>query len=292
MAPPRHRRPGFSRKAQLELFAGYVAAVTGLLVGIGLIVASHFDPQGFSTLRGVATDLAAPLTNGGRAVVRAIGNAGGEIAAYWNAGTQNAELRRELALSRAKLTEARILRFENRRLKRLAHLVEATPDKVVVTQVVGSSASSARRLVTLAAGASSGVRRGQPVRSAEGLIGRVIETGQISSRVLLLTDASSTVPARLVRNGLPVLATGHGDGRIDLRVLTAGVAPFRRGDLIATSGTGGVYPPNIPIAVVTEVHRETAIGWPLADPARLDYAVVLKIFEPDLPPPPPAVTGP
>lgn len=274
------------------MFAGYVAAVGGLLVGIGLIAIARFDPQGFATLRGAATDLASPATNASRALVRGIGDATDEITAYWNAGAQNAELRHELAVSRAKLAEARVLRFENARLKKLARLVEATSDPVVVTQIVGSTASSARRLVTLAAGASSGVRPGQPVRSTEGLVGRVIETGQVSARVLLLTDASSTVPALLVRSGLPVLATGHGDGRIDLRVLAAGVAPFRRGDLIATSGTGGVYPPGIPIAVVTEVHRDTAVGMPLADPARLDHAVVMKIFEPDLPAPPPAPRGP
>ncbi|HWL47271.1 MAG TPA: rod shape-determining protein MreC [Sphingomonadaceae bacterium] len=276
----------------MGLFAGYVAAVAGLLVGVILIALARFHPPAFSALRGAATDLVSPVTNGGRAVVVAVTDSADEVAAYWNAGAQNATLRRELAASRARLVEARVLHYENARLKALAGLVAATPERVAVAQVVGSTASSARRLVTLSVGAASGVRRGQPVRSTEGLVGRVIETGRISARVLLVTDASSTVPALLVRTGLPVLATGHGDGRIDLRALAAGAAPFRRGDLIATSGTGGVYPPGIPIAVVTEAHRETAVGMPLADPARLDYAVVLRIFEPDLPSPAPAPRGP
>jgi rod shape-determining protein MreC len=271
----------------MGLFAGYVAAVVGLVIGVGLILLARFDPQAFAALRGTATDIVSPFTNAGHAMVRVGGAAADEIAAYWKAGSQNAALRRELAASRARLTEARVLRLENARLKKLAGLVEATPQRVAVTQVVGSTASSARRLVTLAAGSTSGVRVGQPVRSAEGLIGRVVETGRISARVLLVTDTRSTIPALLVRGGLPVIATGHGDGRIDLRVLAAGAAPFRRGDLIVTSGTGGVYPPGIPVAVVTEAQRETAVGRPLADPARLDHAVVLSVFEPDLPALPP-----
>lgn len=285
MAPPRLRRPGFSRRAQYGLFAGYVVAVAGLLVALGLILIAHFDPRGFAGLRSAAIDLTSPLTAATRSGVRGIEETAGEIGAYWEAASQNVALRQELAHDRARLVEARILALENRRLKRVTRLVENAPGVIAVTRVIGSTASSARRLATLSAGASSGIRPGQPVRAPEGLIGRVIETGRISSRVLLLTDAGSTVPAMLVRTGVPVLATGHGDGRIDLRALVAGQAPFRRGDVVATSGTGGVYPPGIPLAVVTVSNRDSAIGWPLADPARLDFAIVLQSFEPDLPPP-------
>jgi len=292
MAPPRHRRPGFSRKARLGLFAGYVVAVAGLLVGLGLILIARFDQRGFTALHGVATDLTSPIGELGRATVRGVRGISEEISAYWNAGAQNAELRREMARSRARLVEARLLTQENARLKRLVKLVEATPETVVATRVVGSSASSARRMVTLTAGSLAGVRPGQPVRALEGLIGRVVETGRISSHVLLLTDAGSTVPGLLVRNGAPVLATGHGDGRIDLRALVAGQAPFRRGDVVATSGTGGVYPAGIPVAVITDVNRDSATGWPLADPARIDFALVMRAYEPDIPPPPPAPRGP
>lgn len=287
MAPPRLRRPGFSRRAQYSLFAGYVVAVAGIVVALGLILVAHFDPRGFAGLRATAIDITSPVTGAARAGVRGTQAIAAEIGAYWDAANQNAALRREVERDRVKLVEARVLAFENARLRRLAKVVEQAPETVAVTRVIGSTASSARRLATLSAGASSGIRPGQPVRAAQGLVGRVIETGQISSRVLLLTDAGSTVPGRLARTGVPVLATGRGDGRIDLRALVAGQAPFRRGDVVVTSGTGGVYPPDIPLAVVTHPNRDVAIGWPLADPARLDFAIVLRSFEPDLPPPAP-----
>lgn len=286
MAPPRLRRPGFSRRAQYGLFAAYVIAVVGIVVALLLLIAARFDPQGFAVLRSVATDLTSPATAAGRSAIDGIGSVGDNIAAYWRAGSQNAELRRELETSRAKLVEARAIDFENRRLKRLLSIVGPDNSPIATVRIVGSTASSSHRLVTLSAGATSGVRVGQPVRSAEGLIGRVVENGQISSRVLLITDASSTVPVQIIRSGVAALATGRGDGGIDLRSLIAGQTPFRRGDVVMTTGAGGVYPAGIPVAVVTKVTRDAAEATPLADPAKLDFAVVLKPFQPDLPPPP------
>ena len=106
------------------------------------------------------------------------------------------------------------------------------------------------------------------MRSADGLIGRVIETGRWASRVLLVTDGASNVPVRLVRDGTPAIATGHGDGTIDLKTLEVGRNPFRRGDVLVTSGVGGVYPPDIPVAVVVRVEGDRTVAKPLADPGR------------------------
>ena len=116
-------------------------------------------------------------------------------------------------------------------------------------------------------------------RSPEGLVGRVFETGIFASRVLLLTDGETAVPIRITRNGIAGLATGLGDGTMEIRSLMAGGRPFRRGDLAVTSGTGGVYAPNIPVAVVTATRNDRAIARPLADPARADFAMVYPIFQ-------------
>lgn len=286
MAPPPNRRPGFSRRAQFGLFAGYVVAVFGLLAGIGLILSARLDPAGFSLLRGVAIDATAPFSAGGRAVVRGLRDAGASVSAYLDAARQNRALQAEVAATRTKLVEARALDFENRRLKRLLNLVDDAPATVAVARIVSSTATSPRRLAIVHAGSGDGVRNGQPVRAPEGLVGTVVATGRVAAQVLLLTDSGSTVPVRLARSGVPALATGKGDGRIELRALIAGATPFRRGDIALSSGTGGVYPPDVPVAVVTAVTGDIATAWPLADPARLDYATVMRVFQPDVPIPP------
>jgi rod shape-determining protein MreC len=280
MAPPSTRRPGFSRRAQYGLFLGYVLAVAGILFAVMLILVWAVDPTGFNALKGAALDVTRPISTAGRSVVTWIGGIGESAGNYFRAGAQNEELKRRLKASRRELIQARATKLENQRLKALLKLSRDVEDEVAVTRIVGSSFDSVRRLATLAAGASSGVRPGQPVRSAEGLIGRVLETGRWASRVLLVSDGASNVPVRLVRDGTPAIAVGHGDGTIDLKTLEVGRNPFRRGDILVTSGVGGVYPPNIPVAVVVGVQGDRTVAKPLADPSAVDYAMVLNVYQP------------
>ncbi|HYI47691.1 MAG TPA: rod shape-determining protein MreC [Allosphingosinicella sp.] len=301
MAPPKNRRLGFSRRAHFGLFIGYVIAVGGALIAVLLLIVSIADPRGFSALRGAALDVTAPIGSAGRSVVGFFSGIGDGISNYFRAGSQNAELRGELEAARRELIRRQALEHENRRLLATLGLARATGDEVTVARIVGSTHDSPRRLATLSAGSAAGVAPGQPVRSADGLIGRVLETGRWASRVMLVTDGASNVPVRLVRDGTPALAVGRGDGTIELRTLEVGQNPFRRGDVLVTSGVGGLFPPNIPVALVTASEGDTAIARPIADPARMDFAIVQRIFQPAAagplelaPPQPPAppVPGP
>lgn len=283
------RRPGFSRRAQYGLFFGYVVAVAGVLVGIALVLLARLDPPGYALVRGAALDIGAPVTAAGRAGVRGVEGAIDGIGDYFFAASQNATLRQELAVARRKLAAARVVAFENRRLRGLLHVVDGAQPPVTAARITGSTLASGRRYATLTAGRVHGVRPGQPVRSADGLVGRVADAGAFTARVMLLTDASSVVPVRILRGNIAALAAGRGDGTIEIRPLGAGNNPFRRGDLAVTSGAGGVYPANVPVAVVARIERDVAIGWPLADPARLDFAIVDRVI-PTVAPPPPVVT--
>ncbi|HYJ83072.1 MAG TPA: rod shape-determining protein MreC [Allosphingosinicella sp.] len=280
MAPPSTRRAGFSRRAQMGLFLSYVLAVGGTLFAGLLLVIAIVDPTGFNALKGAALDVTSPVSSAGRSVVRFFEGLGGSVGDYVQAGSQNAELKKRLQESRRALIKARATELENKRLKALLRLTGETDDPVAVTRIVGSSFASVRRLATLSAGASSGVVPGQPVRSADGLVGRVIEAGRWASRVLLVADSASNVPVRLVRDGTAAIATGHGDGTIDLKTLEVGQNPFRRGDILVTSGVGGVYPPDIPVAVVVTVAGDRTVAKPLADPSNVEYAMVLPVYQP------------
>jgi rod shape-determining protein MreC len=280
MAPPKNRRPGFSRRAQFGLFLGYVIAIGGALIALLLLAIAIVDPRGFSALRGASADATAPVAGAGRSVVGFVSGIGEGISNYFRAGSQNARLNRELAETRRELIRREALDYENRRLLAILGLARATGDEVTVARIVGSSYDSPRRLATLSAGSAAGVQPGQPVRSPDGLIGRVLETGRWASRVMLVTDGASNVPVRLVRDGTPALAVGRGDGTIELRTLEVGQNPFRRGDILVTSGVGGLYPPNVPVALVTASEGDTAIARPVADPARMDFAIVQRIYQP------------
>lgn len=280
MAPPSTRRPGFSRRAQYGLFIGYVAAVGGVLFAGLLLFVAVVDPRGFNALKGAALDVTAPVSAGGRSIVRFFDDMGASISDYFQAASQNAELKRRLAASRRALIQAQATEYENKRLKSLLKLSDDVPEQVAMARIVGSTFDSSRRLATLAAGSASGIRPGQPVRAPEGLIGRVLEAGRYASRILLITDGTNNVPVLLVRDGTPAIATGRGDGTIDLKTLEVGTNPFRRGDILVTSGIGGIYPPGVPVARVVSVTRDSTLARPIADPARIDFAIVEAIYQP------------
>ena len=274
-------RPGWSRRAQYGLFFSFLAVIAGIVVGLILLVLSLVAPKSYETVRGAALDVTAPITGALSEVTATVEGLFTGAGDYWNAANQNAELKRERRALMQRMVEARAIVQENKQLKAALQLRERTRDAVAAGRIVGSSFNSPRRFAIFSAGTSDGVRVGMPVRSPDGLVGRVVDAGSIASRILLVSDRSNIVPARLLRGGIPVISQGRGDGTVDVRPLEVGRNPFRRGDIIVTSGTGGLYPPLVPIARVVKLDDDGAIAIPLADPANTSFAIVEPAFEPD-----------
>lgn len=279
MAPPPHRRPGFSRKAQYSLFATYVIAIAGTIFAALLLVISVADPTGFAAIRAAGTEITAPVARFFNSIRRTSNDVGGNISVYFDAASKNAALSREAKISRPKLVEAKALRVENARLRGLLRLQRETLEHVAVGRLISSTASSSRRVATLSIGSNFGVTQAQPVRGPSGLIGRVIEVGPTTARILLITDAENLVPVMRASDGLPAFATGLANGMVTVKPINLGESPFKVGDIIVTSGNGGLYPPNIPFAKVIKKTSEGALARPLADPANTPYAMVLKSYE-------------
>lgn len=282
MAAPPNRRPGYNRKAQYGLFASYVIAVAGALLGLLLVIISIADPTGFAVIRNTTAEFTRPVSATLRSLVSGIGSADEHILAYIRAGSQNAALRRQVEANRTRLIEAAAIEQENRQLKKLLQMVETEGDQVAAARMITSNASSARRLARLSAGRRQGVVPGQPVRAPDGLVGRVYEAGPNTANVLLLTDPENIVPIRRARDNVAGISTGLGDGSLEIRPLSMGRNPFKPGDVMVTSGTGGLYRPNIPVAIVLRVDGDAAIAVPLANPARADTVIVQHIFQPSM----------
>jgi rod shape-determining protein MreC len=288
MAPPANRRSGYSRRAQYSIFFSYSAGVAGMLLGVVLLIVSFVEPSLFSGLRAVAADVAAPagrVTATGRAASKDIFST---ISGYFQAGSRHAKLERELAEAKVRLVEARATQIENRRLKALLGLSRQVPRPIVTTTLTSSTAASTRRYATLGAGENRGVKTGMPVRSGLGLLGRVVSVGEVSARVLLVTDTESLVPVRRASDGVPAFAQGAGDGTIRIKLINLGLNPLKKGDVFVTSGSGGLYRPNTPVAIAARLTRDGAIAQVLANPSDADYVIVDDTFAP----PPPEVAAP
>jgi len=273
-------RPGWSRRAQYGLFFSFLALIAGLLFGLVLLALSLLAPARFEQIRGAALDVTGPIASSLHEVTSTVEGLGTGAGDYWDAVGQNGKLKRERAVMLRRMVEARAIFQENQQLKAVLQLRQHDVKTIAVGRIVGSSFNSPRRFAILSAGTRDGVQVGMPVRSPDGLVGRVIDAGAISSRVLLVSDRANIVPARLLRGGMPVIAQGRGDGAIDVRPLEVGRNPFKRGDIIITSGTGGLYPPLVPIARIVKLQDDGAVAVPLADPANISFAVVEPPYEP------------
>ncbi|AKM10084.1 rod shape-determining protein MreC [Croceicoccus naphthovorans] len=285
MAPP-HERPGlsrkggFSRKAQFGLFSSYVAAISGAAIGFVLLVVSLIHPTAFAFARAAANDVAAPagrISATGRSSSKSIIDV---ISGYIAAGSKNARMEEELKIARSKLAEAEAVASENRRLKALLAVRETDGQAVTAARLIGSSSTSTRRFALLGAGKRDGVLVGQPVRSATGLVGRVLEVGNRTARVLLITDGESVVPVRRVKGDIAGFAQGQADGTLIIRLIDLGINPLKKGDVFVTSGSGGLYRPNVPVAVVRSVTRDGAVARIVSDPAASEFVLVEPIWQP------------
>ena len=292
MAPPVNRRSGNSRKAQYTRFYAYVAAALGALVGGYFLTGSLHSHSAFGWARVAAADVTAPIAHVTTAARAGADDGFDTLAGFATWGSENARLKREVALARVKLTQAAATADENRRLKDLLHLAAQDPHAVATAWMIASTDTSSRRYATISAGSNQGVRPGMAVRTPQGLVGRVLEVGHIAARVLLITDTESVVPVRRASDGIPAFASGMGDGTVQIRLLTLGINPLKPGDAFVASGSGGLYWPGTPIAVVTSLTRDGAIAHMLSEPGASEVVEVQPLWSPMDDPSLPAPQGP
>lgn len=288
MAPSRDRRPGYSRRAQYGLFITYVLAIAGAVVGAALLALSTLNPGAFAVLRAAVAEATAPISALLAGGTRAAATVPAAIGTWIDVHGENARLRADLARARPDAIAGRVALRENARLRRLLAVRDLPTAPVATARIVSSSASSTRRYGLLYAGLWQGVREGQPVRGPEGLIGRVLEAGPNTARILLVTDAESVVPVRRLSDGRAALAAGRGDGLVDIRTIDTADGRFRPGDVFVTSGTGGIFAPGVPVAMVLRAGTDSAPARPFARPDAMDLATVSPAFVPPAEPMRPA----
>jgi len=165
--------------------------------------------------------------------------------------TENAQLRADVV----GLAEARA---ENERLRRLIHYEEGNPGPKVVARVLGINPDPNRLTLRIDRGEGDGVRRGQAVVTADGVVGQVLRATASAADVLVAFDPNCRLGGRVQRTRARVGVSGAGeDQALKLEYLLRS-EDLEEGDLVVTSGTDGVYPPGLVVGRVTGVQRQTS----------------------------------
>jgi len=169
---------------------------------------------------------------------------------------ENERLSRENLVLQGRSQQMAALQAENVRLRALLNSTTMLRNDVLVAELIGVSPDPVRHQLVLNKGELDGVFVGQPLIDADGLMGQIVEVSSRTSRALLITDATHSIPVQVNRNGVRAIAEGTGSlGALEIRHVSA-TTDIQVGDLLETSGLGERFPEGYPVAVVTEIERD------------------------------------
>jgi rod shape-determining protein MreC len=159
---------------------------------------------------------------------------------------------------------------ENAALIGLRNSLPPVAQRWLPADIVNIQLDSLRQRVLIDRGSVNGVTAGQAVLDDQGVVGQTMHVGPWSAQVILITDPEHALPVQIERTGLRTIAVGAGDSTSLALPYLAANADVRAGDVLVTSGLGGVFPPGYPVARVTEVHKDTV--QPLAHVRAVPFA--------------------
>lgn len=260
--------------APLRAMAQRFAFLFLLVAAGGVLLVGKADPKIFDRTRMVVTDAIAPVLD---ALSRPIATGAAivdEVQYLSNLQEQNVSLRAENARLIQWHTVARNLSAENERLRGLLRFVPDQSSQFISARVIADSGGTFVRSMLVNAGQRDGVREGLPVVVGEGLIGRVVDTGDQASRILLIDDLNSRIPVVVGPDRERAVLAGDNSRRPKLMYLAAN-AQVEQGARIMTSGQGGVFPPGIPVGVVASIDANGVRAESFVTNSDLEYVRII-----------------
>lgn len=170
---------------------------------------------------------------------------------YQKLHSENKELKRQHLINNAKLLKFSDLERENIRLRALLDSSFKLGEQVLVAELLAVNLATYEHVVVVNKGSRFGVSKGQAVLDENGIVGQVAKALPLNSEIILITDPNHAIPVQVNRNGLHTIAIGSGQlNKLNLPFLPNN-ADIIAGDLLITSGMGGVFPKGYPVAVVS-----------------------------------------
>ena len=227
------------------------------LAALALMVSDQKQNH-LETVRSVITTVAWPLRWLVHSPVAAGAWLGTTFATRERLLEENRAFRENQALLDLRLLRYEALEQENQRLRALNRALGPEAPKATMAEVLRVDLGPFRQRVIINSGTRAGVFVGQAVVDAGGIVGQVRRAGLVSSEVILLSDPEHAIPVQVNRTGLRTIVSGTGQPATLALPYLSRNADVRVGDLLLSSGLGGVFPPGYPVARVTEVRRDPA----------------------------------
>lgn len=256
--------------APLKALAQRFSFLLLVLASIGLMMVGKIDAVLVDTVRARVTDAFVPILDAFSRPAATAARFVESLVEYQNVYEENQRLRTENARLLQWRQAALRLESENNSLRTLLKFKPEPGLTYITARVIATPGGSFVRTLVVTAGHRDGVRKGQAAIAGAGMVGRVIEVGEWSSRILLITDINARIPVSVESSRLRAVMAGDNSDQPRLLYLPP-ESPVAVGDRVVTSGHGGLFPAGIPIGVVASVGERGIKVQPLAELGRIEH---------------------
>ena len=260
--------------APIRVMAQRFSFLALILLAVALMALGKLDANVMEIARMNVTDAVSPILNVLSKPVKTVNQLINEVLGVYNIREKNILLKQEKDRLLQWQMLARKLKVENRNLRNLLNFPVDPAAGFITARVIADTGGAFANSVVINVGNKSGVLKGQPTITGEGLVGRVTDVGKRSSRVLLITDLNSRIPVVIQSSQARAIMAGDNSYQPRLIYLSPG-ALVSQGDRIVTSGHGGAFPPGIPVGLVASVDVNGTRIKPFVDRYRVTHLRVL-----------------
>ncbi len=251
-----------------------VSGLFAFTLALMLLIMGRTHPGMVMQLRMAADDVLTPVISALSAPAHALRDANAWVHELVDLRTQNVRMSAQLHDAAQLQSQVAALSAENDALRALIRTVPESTKSYIAARIVGDTGGPYIRSALVSGGTADGIASGQAVVGPDGLVGRVVEAGRRSSRLLLITDVNSHIPVMGENSRERSIAAGNNTGILSLDYVPA-ASKLSVGERMITSGDGGIFPPGIAVGVVTEIHNGNVTVQPYTDWSRLEYVNVV-----------------
>ena len=245
-----------------------------IALSFSLMFIGKADLVAMRDLRMGSNDFLAPVIDFVSAPIRGIETMAEGIRTVASLRAENVRLQAENDLLQRWRRRAEILESENQQLRSVTGTVSDENRSLITARAVTAPGGSFAHTILIAIGDESGIAAGDPVITSNGLVGIVYEVGRAYARVLMISDINARIPVMLASSSWPGLTIGRNGEYLELAFLPAEARP-EVGELVLTSGHGGILPAGLAVGRVDRVDGDDIRVRPAVEFRNLGYVSVL-----------------
>ncbi len=272
----RHPRAGSLSRLLPPIFWGpRLPSLIFIVLAALLFLFSAVRPDNMQSIRTGVADAFAPLLVTINKPIQTVADYVRAVSGLANLQEENGRLQKENAKLREWYQRALVLQSENASLQTLLNIKLPPQENFITARIIADSGSTYARTVLVLAGAANGVEKGQAVLGGDGLVGRIIEAGEKTARVLLMTDINARVPVFIEGANVRAIAAGNGSDTPAIIHLPPDIMP-QEGARVITSGHGGLFPYGLPVGTAI---KNAQGEWALKPAADIDRTIHVRIID-------------